>query len=130
MRADCKEILVADDEPGFQALFRFMLEPLGFKVLTVGNGTDAVESALKNDFAIVFLDVHMPKLTGPQALKKIKQSKPDQPIVILSSSIDPEKTNDETHRLGAAACFQKPFQTKEIFQIVDMLTGRSSSKGD
>lgn len=123
MTTDKKEILVADDEAGFQALFRYMLEPLGFKVLTVDDGEQALSIARERDFALIFLDVHMPKMTGPEVLKNLRDVKPMQPVVILSSSPEPDKIKLLTEELGVSACFQKPFDTKDIYRIIDKIIG-------
>jgi len=125
MNGEKKEILVADDEAGFRALFKFMLEPRGFIVSTVNDGAEALESVEKSDYALIFLDVHMPRMTGPEALKKIRELKPAQPVVILSSSAEPDKVAELTRGLGASACFQKPFNTNDIFQIIEDILGTS-----
>ncbi len=81
-----KKILIADDEEGIRDLFRFLLETQGFEVFTANDGVEAVEVVKKNSLDIVFLDVHMPKMRGPEALKIIKEIKPEQVVVIFSSS--------------------------------------------
>lgn len=58
MESHEKEVLLLDDEPGFHDLFRPLLAPLGY--------------------AIIFLDIHMPKMLGTDALGKIKEMKPYQ----------------------------------------------------
>ena len=124
------EILVADDEPGFRALFRFMLEPKGFIVSTANDGAEALETAQHHDYALIFLDVHMPKMTGPEVLECLRKTKPSQPVVILSSSAEPDKVKALVEGLGAAACFQKPFNTKDIFRVIEEILGASSINPD
>ena len=120
-----KEILVADDEAGFRALFKYMLEPKGFIVSTVNDGAEALDSAQQHDYALIFLDVHMPKMTGPEVLENLRKTKPSQPVVILSSSAEPDKVKTLVEGLGATACFQKPFDTKEIFRVIEEILGPS-----
>ncbi|MCB4756603.1 MAG: response regulator [Elusimicrobia bacterium] len=114
-----KAILVADDEPGFQALFRFLLEPKGFTVCSANDGLEAVELFEKQDFALILLDVHMPKMKGPEVLKRIREIKHSQPVVMLSSGADPDKVNKESTEMGAVACFQKPFDVKDILRVIE-----------
>jgi len=120
------EILVADDEPGFRALFRYLLEPRGYNVSTANDGAEALEKAQHHDYGLIFLDVHMPKMTGPEVLRRLRKTNPIQPVVILSSSATPELVSEESKMLGATACFQKPFDTKDIFQVIDDVLGVST----
>lgn len=113
-----RDILIADDEAGFRALFQYMLEPRGFRVTTAENGEEALKAAMGHDFHMIFLDVHMPKMTGPEVLRELRKTKPDQPVVILSSAYDGEKVNAQTRALGATAYLQKPFETSAILDIL------------
>lgn len=116
-----KMILVADDEPGFHALFRMLLEPKGFTVSSANDGKEALDCAERQEYALIFLDVHMPHMQGPEVLRHIRKIKPSQPVVILSSGSNPDEVNEETKGLGALACFQKPFEIKDILQVVDSI---------
>ncbi len=116
-----KEILVADDELGFHTLFRYLLEPKGFHVVSAHDGLEALELAQQRDFAVIFLDIHMPKMTGQEVLRQIKAIKPHQRIVMLSSGANSADVKDETDKLGADACFQKPFDIKDILMIISTL---------
>lgn len=116
-----KTVLVADDEPGFRALFKYMLEPRGFIVEAVENGEEALNKSKENDYAVILLDVHMPKMTGPEALRNIRHLKPQQPVIILSSSAEPDKVRELVEGLGASACFQKPFDTQDLMATIEKL---------
>ncbi|MDD5687870.1 MAG: response regulator [Elusimicrobia bacterium] len=115
-----KKILIIDDEKGIQDLFKFLLEPKGFQVFTANDGLEGVEMVKKDSYDVIFLDVHMPRMTGPEALKKIKQMKPNQVVVIFSSSSDPNFTfESEAKQLGAYTCIYKPVDISEILDIID-----------
>lgn len=119
-----KKILVADDEKGIRDLFHFLLEPEGYEVFTVEDGLAAVEMIQKDSFDIVFLDVHMPKLRGPEAFKIIKQIKPQQIIIIFSSSSDPDFVFEtEASRNGAFECIYKPVNIDEILDLIHRALG-------
>jgi len=114
-----KKILIADDEKGIRDLFRFLLEPQGFQVFTANDGIEAIEMVKKDNFDIVFLDVHMPRMRGPEALKIIKQIKPNQIVVVFSSSSDPNFVFEEKAlQLGAYACLYKPVNVDEILNVI------------
>ncbi len=122
-----KKILIADDEEGIRDLFRFILEPRGFEVFTAHDGEEAVEIVKKNNLDIVFLDVHMPVMRGPEALKIIKEIKPELVVVIFSSSSDPNFVfESEAMKLGAFDCMYKPFNIDDLLQIIERILGEPS----
>lgn len=124
MKYKNKKILVTDDEQGMRDLVVFLLEPYGIKVKTAQNGLEAVDLIKNEDFDLIFLDVHMPKMNGIEALKQIKNIKPEQIVIIFSSSSDPDfKDEEEAKRLGAFYCLYKPFTIDNLFKIMDKVMG-------
>jgi CheY-like chemotaxis protein len=117
-----KKILVVDDEKGIRDLLHYLLEPDGFNVKSVSNGLEAVEIVKKEHFDLIFMDIHMPIMRGPEAFKKIKEIKPEQMVVIFSSSSDPEYVfESNAKQLGAFECIYKPFDIEEITNIVQKI---------
>ncbi|MFA6433913.1 MAG: response regulator [Elusimicrobiales bacterium] len=115
-----RNILVVDDEHGYHDLFRFVLEPLGFTVLSAYEGTAGVARFHERDYSAVFLDVHMPGMTGLEALKTIRQAKPSQRVIIMSSGSDPRQVLEKAAvDLGAADCIFKPFELDQILKNVE-----------
>lgn len=114
-----KHILIVDDEEGFHDLFRFILEPLGFIVHSAYDGVEGRERLKERDYDIIFLDVHMPRMTGPELLKLIKEIKPLQLVVMMSSGSDPSQAVEKAaEALGAAACIFKPFELDQIMENI------------
>jgi CheY-like chemotaxis protein len=117
-----RNILIVDDEQGFHDLFRFILEPLGFTVSSAYNGVEGLERLKERDYDIAFLDVHMPKMTGPELLKLIKGIKPSQVVVIMSSGSDPRQAFEKAAKdMGAAACMFKPFELDQIMKNLESI---------
>ncbi|OGS21894.1 MAG: hypothetical protein A3J83_04715 [Elusimicrobia bacterium RIFOXYA2_FULL_40_6] len=118
------KILVIDDEKGIQDLFRFLLEPEGYTIVIANDGVEGVDAVKKEEFDVVFLDVHMPKMKGPEALKIIKQLRPDQKVIVFSSSSDSNHAfENEAKQLGAFACIYKPSGIEEILRLVREASG-------
>lgn len=114
------KILVVDDEQGIRDLFYYMLTPLGYEIDSAVDGVEGIELFEKNKYDIIFLDVHMPRMQGPAVLKMIKQIKPDQTVIIFSSSSDPNfRFESEAKNLGAYTCIYKPFELEEILKIIN-----------
>ncbi len=81
------KILWADDEIDLLKPQMMFLEKKGYDIITVTNGHDALEECEEsNDIDVVFLDESMPGLTGLETLSKIKQSKPNLPIVMITKN--------------------------------------------
>jgi PAS domain S-box-containing protein len=65
-------ILIAEDNPTTQMLVKSMLERDGHTVVTADNGALAVEAAERQNFDIVLMDMQMPVMDGPDAMRKIR----------------------------------------------------------
>ena len=118
------DILVVDDEQGYRDLFTFMLEPLGMKVTCVGNGLQALEKLNEKVYDLVLMDVHMPKMGGPETLKRIRVTWPNQKVIIFSSSSDPEfRFEKEAKEQGVIECLFKPVDDAEIQRVLKKALG-------
>jgi len=81
------KILWADDEIDLLKPQMMFLERKGYEIITVTNGHDALEECESdNEIDVVFLDESMPGLTGLETLSKIKQTKPNLPIVMITKN--------------------------------------------
>lgn len=116
------KILVVDDEQVMRSLFTDLLTEQGYAVVTVKNGQEAVEKVKKLDFALAFIDVHMPIMNGVEALKIIKRVKPKTKVVMMDSF--PDALVEDARREGAFTCIHKPFEIKEVINIIDEIVER------
>ena len=114
-----KQVLVVDDEQGYLDMYVYVLEPLGIKVTCARNGEEAVEKIKEKAYDLMFMDVHMPKMDGHEAFKRIKAFRPEQKIVIFSSSSDPNLVREQqVLDAGAVECLFKPMGIDEIERIL------------
>jgi len=113
-------ILIADDEEGIRDLFRFTLEPLGVEVVTATDGWEAFEAVQARPFDLVILDVHMPRMSGPEVLVKIRALRPTQRVLVVSSSSDASHAFEQrVSEYGASACLYKPVELDELLGAID-----------
>lgn len=116
---DKKRILVIDDESGYREFYKFLLEPLGYEVMTAADGREGLDMAAAREYDIIFLDVHMPKMRGPEVLAQIKKIRPSQIVVIFSSSSDPSFLfEDQAKTMGAFECMYKPVDLDDLLRIM------------
>jgi two-component system, cell cycle sensor histidine kinase and response regulator CckA len=94
-----------------------LFEQLGYKVLTAGNGREAIETYEKNRERIdmVLLDMIMPDMSGGETYDKLKKINPDI-IVLLASGYSMNGTASEIMDRGCNGFIQKPFKMKELSQ--------------
>lgn len=81
------KLLIVDDDTNIQRLYKEELEEEGYDITVATTGTDALELFQKEDFDIVTLDILMPDIDGISLLRKMKEQKPDIPI-IMSTAYD------------------------------------------
>lgn len=122
-----RSILVADDEVGLRDLSHFLLEPLGYEVVSVADGIEATEAIARRSFDLVILDVHMPRMGGPEAFAEIRRLRPAQRIVVVSSSLKVDRVaEEELLRGGVVTCLFKPVTLEELLgAIEDALSNRA-----
>ena len=81
-------LLITDDDPGFRETLRFIFEPKGFRTLMASDGEEALKIVHTETVHLVLLDVHMPKLTGLQTLRMMKEFRAMLPCILLSAQLD------------------------------------------
>ena len=86
-------LLWADDEMELLRAHLLFLEKKGYEVVTVTNGTDAIEECRKGSFDLVLLDEMMPGLSGLETLQHIKELTPQTPVVMVTKSEEEDIMN-------------------------------------
>ena len=86
-------LLWADDEMELLRAHLLFLEKKGYEVVTVTNGTDAIEECRKRTFDLVLLDEMMPGLSGLETLQRIKEITPQVPVVMVTKSEEEDIMN-------------------------------------
>jgi CheY-like chemotaxis protein len=108
-------ILVAEDERDIRELINFTLMFAGHKVTQAANGAEALELAPKVQPDLIMMDVRMPKMTGYEACRQIKQidSLKNVPVIFLSAKGQDEEVQTGIEA-GAVAYILKPFAPEDL----------------
>jgi len=112
-----QNILVVDDKLELREVIRFVLKDR-YAVFTVAGAEQALEFLSENPVNVVLLDVNMPEIDGITALKEIKQRHPNTEVIMISADATFE-TVREAIRLGAFGFVGKPFNHRELLEVVD-----------
>src|SRR5215472_6114658 len=121
-------ILFADDDRSVRGMLKNIAEKRGHRVIEAADGAEAVAAYSKEHPDIIVLDVMMPHVDGPEALKKLQEKATlDVPVVMLSAVGGPF-TRSHCIKLGAADYFTKPFRVDELFLRLEELGSESKKK--
>jgi len=104
-------LLVDDDERSLRALQR-VLEPLGQNLVTAGSGEEALRRLLRDEFAVILLDMRMPGLDGLQTARYINARARTRhvPIIFLTAHARDVDRVFGAHAAGAVDFIAKPFE--------------------
>ena len=107
------KILIADDEKEIRKILKLLLEGRGHVVLEAEDGQHAVDILADNtDVDICIMDIMMPRLSGVEAVEKIRKFS-DLPVLFLTAkSLDSDK--EEAYGKGGDDYLVKPFSPKEL----------------
>ena len=113
-------VLVVDDDPALQTLFKQFLKKAGFGRVVVGNGADALAHAEKQRFDLVFLDLKLPDMLGDELYAELKAKHPDLPIVIITGYPDSEILT-KILSSGPVTVIKKPIEFDQLNRTVKIL---------
>ena len=122
-------VLIVDDEIFFLEAIDEILTAGGYETIRSKNGAEALESAADPRVSVVVLDVRLPDMDGISVLAKIREARPELPVIMLSASTDQEIVL-EALRLGASDYLAKPLHDEELVLAVGRgIDGHEASAG-
>jgi len=113
-------VLVVDDDPALQALFKQFLKKANLARLVVGSGAEAISVAKKQKFDFVFLDLKLPDIPGDEVYVQLKAMYPDLPIVVITGYPDSEILS-KILASGPVTVIKKPLEFDQLNKAVKQL---------
>ena len=108
------EIVIIDDDSIILSSMELVLESEGYKnTKTFQNGLNALEYITEENTSIILLDLNMPYISGQQVLKKLKETYPSIPVIVVTGQNDLE-TAIKTMKLGAYDYLVKPIDIERV----------------
>jgi CheY-like chemotaxis protein len=117
MLAESPSLLITDDDRQFRETLQVGLEPRGFKTILAGDGEEALKIVRTREVHLVLLDMHMPKLTGLETLRLLKQFRAMLPCILLSAKLD-EMLIEQARQARAFSVLSKPVTLGQLTGIV------------
>lgn len=106
-------ILVIEDEDKIARLLQIELEYEGYRVGKASTGTEGLEAYRSGSWDLILLDVMLPKLSGIEVLRRIRQQNARIPVILLTAK-DSVEDKVSGLDLGANDYVTKPFQIEEL----------------
>ncbi|MDD9301541.1 MAG: sigma-54-dependent Fis family transcriptional regulator [Desulfobacter sp.] len=108
-----ENILIVDDEKHYPMIIGEVLSEEGYKTFTASSGMEALDILNSQLIDLVLSDVKMPGMSGIDLLEKIKEIKPDLPVIIMTAFGSVEKAVEAMHK-GAYTFILKPFENEAL----------------
>jgi signal transduction histidine kinase len=116
-------ILLVDDRPENLLALEAILSPLGHQLVKAASGEDALKRLLHQDFAVILLDVHMPRMDGFETAELIRgrERSRDTPIIFLTAVNTSDAHVFRGYSVGAVDYLLKPFVPEILVSKVTVL---------
>ncbi len=123
------KILVVDDEPSMLEFLDIMLRKEGYDVTCTTSGKEAIDFCGGSHYDMVITDIKMPKVTGLDVLRRVKEISPETAIILITAYATME-TAIQAMKEGAYDYISKPFRVDEIKMIIkNALESKGQNKG-
>ena len=115
-------LLIADDDRDFRESLSEVFVRRGYQTQLAADGREALEIVQTTEVLhLILLDVHMPRLTGIEALEQIRKNQEDSlPCILMSAKFDAEIIN-QAEQLDTSSLLSKPFTLRDLTGTVEQI---------
>jgi len=114
-----EDVLIIDNNRNFCVTFSDLLKEKGFNAEYVLSGYKAFELLKNKGYKVIFVDMKMPELSGPETIKELVKINSNTAIIGITGSGDFDLVR-EAVTAGARGCIYKPMHYNDIDKIVSM----------
>jgi DNA-binding response OmpR family regulator len=119
------KILIAEDDQDIRELIVLTLQFHGFDVVAAEDGAVAVDLATAESFDLILLDVRMPRMTGYDACRRLKEIESTRHVPIVFLSAKGQETEIQTGiEAGAEQYILKPFAPDLLVETINEVLAR------
>jgi len=124
-------ILLAEDTLANQEIMYEQMDLLGYKIEIVENGLQALEAISQNNYALIFMDIHMPYMDGfaaTEAIRAVEQEQNRKPVPIIAVTADLSRDVQlRCKKVGMNNYLSKPFSINDIEEILKTWMNKNSA---
>jgi CheY-like chemotaxis protein len=106
-------MLITDDDRDFRETLRGVFEPRGFRTLLAADGEEALQILRGQAVHLILLDMHMPKLSGLETIRRASELQPVPPWILLSARLD-DAIIEQARRINVSSVLSKPVSFTDI----------------
>ena len=122
-----EKVLLVDDEPDFLEAMAARMQVRGLDVTTTTSTIDALSLAESGHFDVIIMDLMMPEMAGLEALKALKDLKPESQIILLTGYATRE-IEAEALKLGAVDLIEKPADIERLLEKIKEAQSKKSEQ--
>lgn len=115
------EIMIVDDDMNLCESLEMILNEVGYGVLSVYNGKDALQAAKEHEFDAAIIDIRLPDIDGVEVLRQLNQMDTNMGIMMVSGEATVETAVDSLNQ-GADAFLLKPVNAKDLIRRLERIT--------
>ncbi|HKR63824.1 MAG TPA: response regulator [Thermoanaerobaculia bacterium] len=113
-------ILVADDDISIRQLVTTIVKREGYEVDSVSDGLEAVEKLKGHDYAVILLDLMMPRMDGFGVIDYLKQhAGPQKPVVLVITAYADQKFKEVDPSI-VSGVLRKPFEVADLGGVISL----------
>jgi two-component system chemotaxis response regulator CheY len=121
--------LVVDDSLTIRRIVIKALSIVGINdAVEAGDGAEAVKAATSTDFDLILLDWNMPKMSGIEALRALRQAGKKTPVIMVTTEAEKSRVI-EAIKTGANDYLIKPFSPDQLAAKVKGIMGAAAGSG-
>jgi two-component system, response regulator PdtaR len=117
------QILITDDDRESRETLRDILEAEGYPTVLAANGEEAVDLVREVPVHLALLDLHMPRLTGLEAIQLARQFNAGLPFILVTADADPQVMR-RAFQLQVFSVLPKPVSRPQVVYTVVRALGR------
>jgi len=117
MLVETPSILITDDDRAFRETLQEVFRPRGFRTLLADDGEQAIRIVRTTTVHLVLMDLHMPKATGLEVIRQVKQYREPLPCILISADLD-DTVRRQAQQARVFSVLSKPISFAEITGVV------------
>ena len=120
MHLQTPRLLITDDDRDLRSTIAGLFQSRGLETLEAADGEEALEIVARQEVHLLLLDMQMPRLSGLETIRRLKQLEMPMPLpwILLSGALD-EQIVAQARAAAAFSILAKPFRLPELTGAVN-----------